>query len=330
MSSAQRFVIAVDAGGTHTRVGILDLEGRLLAQHIGAGGSPQHDHDAAQNVRSAISAALAAAGRRLRDAAALGVGTAGFQREGSNQHGSDAANSWFDEVYSLPGLTCPRVIVNDAVIAHRGALAGRAGIVVVAGTGSMILAIDEHGTETESGQFEHYAGAARHLVHLAMHRVLAGDASDEDPLLARALAHFGVRDLRGLREVLLGLGAQDRNEVKRRYGTFAPAVTELAGRSAVADSALDELAGRTADGAALLVPMIAADPAPVALVGSLAQTDAFARAVGRRLLARGARAEIVPSAADPLHGAALLALQLVHRSAALPLDAVQAVVGNAR
>lgn len=330
MSSAQRFVIAVDAGGTHTRVGILDLEGRMLAQHVGAGGSPNHDHDAAQNVHAAITGALAAAGVRPQDAAALGVGTAGFQREGSNQHESDAANRWFDEVYSLPGLACPRVIVNDAVIAHRGALAGRAGIVVVAGTGSMILAIDEHGTETESGQFEHYAGAARHLVHLVMHRILAGDAPDGDPLLARVLAHFGVQDLRGLREEVLGLGIRDRNEVKRRYGTFAPAVTELAGRSDVADSALDELAGRTADGVALLAPMIAADPVPVALVGSLARTDAFARAVGRRLLARGTRAEIVPSAAGPLHGAALLALRLVDCSAELSLDAVQAIVGNAR
>ncbi|MFC0675345.1 BadF/BadG/BcrA/BcrD ATPase family protein [Brachybacterium hainanense] len=317
MSAAQPFVIAVDAGGTHTRVGLLDLDGRLIAQHRAGGGSPTHNHDAARNVEQAIRGALRTAGLRIEDAAALGVGTSGYERAGSTQHRGDAANAWVEEVYGLPGLDCPRVIVNDAVIAHRGALEGRAGIVVVAGTGSMILAIDEQGTEIESGQFGHYAGAARHLVHEALHRILAEEAEAEDLLLPRVLEHFDARDVAGLRRALLVLGAQDRNEAKRRHGALAPAVTELAGSSLVADAAIAQLAAKTVDGIALLAPMVAADPVPVALVGSLAQTEAFSRAVGRRLRERGTGAVLVPAAADPLHGAALLAIACA-RSATAP------------
>ncbi|EWS79619.1 BadF/BadG/BcrA/BcrD ATPase family protein [Brachybacterium phenoliresistens] len=314
MSAESPFVIAVDAGGTHTRVGCYALDGRQLSRVSGAGGSPMHNDDAAENVARAIRAALAAAGLAIEDAAALGVGTAGYEREGSNQS-RGKGNAWVEEVYGLPGLQCPRVIVNDAVIAHRGALGGAAGIVVVAGTGSMILAIDEQGREVESGQFEHYAGAARHLAFSAMHRVLAGDAEAGDPFVARALERFGAADVPALRAAVLALGGTDRQEVKRIYGGLAPVITALAGASATADAALADLVGRTVDGIALLVPLIAARPVPVALTGSLALSDAFTACLTEQLRDRGVAAEVVPAAADPLGGAALLALDAARTAA---------------
>jgi len=315
MSAETPFVIAVDAGGTHTRVGCFALDGRLLSRVTGAGGSPNHNDDAARNVARAIRSALAEAGLPLEGAAALGVGTAGYERPGSNQHGPGGGNAWVEEVYGLPGLECPRVIVNDAVIAHRGALGGAAGIVVVAGTGSMILAIDEQGREVESGQFEHYAGAARHLAFTAMHRILTGAAAEGDPFVARALAHFSAADVPALRAAVLALGATDRQDVKRIYGALAPVITELAGVSATADAALADLVGRTVDGIALLVPLIAARPVPVALTGSLALSDAFTVCLTEQLRDRGVPAEVVPAAADPLGGAAILALDAARAAA---------------
>lgn len=308
MPAETPYVIAVDAGGTHTRVGCFALDGRMLSRATGAGGSPNHNDDAAQNVASTLRAALEEAGLAIEDAAALAVGTAGYERTGSNQFGPGHGNAWVDEVYGLPGLRCPRVIVNDAVIAHRGALGGAAGIVVVAGTGSMILAIDEQGREIESGQFEHYAGAARHLAFTAMHRVLAGDADVDDPFVPRALAHFGAADVPVLREAVLALGATDRQEVKRIYGALAPVLTELAGASPTADAAIADLARRTVDGIAVLAPMIAARPVPVALTGSLALAPPFSAGLEDQLRDRGIPARIVPAAAGPLGGAAILAL----------------------
>jgi glucosamine kinase len=41
-------VIAVDAGGSNTRVGCFSLDGDLLAQRTGTGGSLTHNDDAAE------------------------------------------------------------------------------------------------------------------------------------------------------------------------------------------------------------------------------------------------------------------------------------------
>jgi len=86
------------------------------------------------------------------------AGLAMVGRVGSNQ--GDGDNTWARDFFQVPGLACERLILNDAVVALRGALVGGPGIIVVAGSGSMILAIDDEGFEVESGQFEHYAGAA--------------------------------------------------------------------------------------------------------------------------------------------------------------------------
>ncbi|TDE88827.1 hypothetical protein EXU48_22355 [Occultella glacieicola] len=309
------FVIAVDAGGTHTRVGCFGPDGAVLSTAVGPGGSPLHNDDAAANVSRALTAALGSAGLEPRDTLALAVGTSGISRAGSNQ--GDGVNDWAGEYYDLPGLTCPRIIVNDAVIAHRGALAGGPGIVVVAGTGSMILAITEDGTEIESGQFEHYAGGARHLVHDVMHRLLSetdpleADPLAADPLVQQVLEYWRAADVSDLRRIVLELGNVDRNVRKRRYGDLAPTVTAAADESALADAALRSLASKTADGVAVLAPSIGTRPVPVAVSGSLAGDPAFVSRLGDALsAARGVPTRLVASVMDPLGGAALIAYEL--------------------
>src|SRR4051794_19104292 len=187
--SAEPFVIAVDAGGTHTRVGCFGLDGTLLSVSHGRGGSPNHNDDAAENVASTLITALESAGLDPADAVGLAAGMAGISRTGSNR--GNGLNDWADGYFTMASLDCPRTIVNDAVIAHRGALVGEPGVIVVAGTGSMILAITEDATEIESGQFEHYAGAARHLVFDVMHRILSPATDLEgDELVPRILDHW--------------------------------------------------------------------------------------------------------------------------------------------
>ncbi|MGP9536654.1 GNAT family N-acetyltransferase [Brachybacterium sp. AOP43-C2-M15] len=302
-----RFVIGIDAGGTHTRVGCYDLDGRLLGSATGGGGGPHHNDDARENVRGTLAAALRSASLDASAATALVAGMAGVSREGSNQGGDDDLVADF---FEIDGLACPVTVLNDAVIAHRGALSGRAGIVVVAGTGSMLLAIDEEGVETESGQLEHYAGAARHLVFDVVQRLLVGDADPGDPLYAEVLEHFGAADVPALREGVLARSAADRNDTKRAYGSFAPRVTALAEESPLADLALTDLAARTARGVRLLAPFAGPAPVPVACTGSLAADPAFRRRL-ERLLGEAAPEAIalVPPRLDPRAGAALLALE---------------------
>jgi glucosamine kinase len=304
------YVIAVDAGGTHTRVGCFGAGGELLATGTGRGGSADHDDQAARNVAGAVSDALEAGHLDPADALALAAGTAGVSRPGSNQ--GNRPSEWAHSFYALPWLSCPRVFVNDAVVAHRGALLGGAGVIVVAGTGSMVLLIDGDGVQVESGQFEHYAGGARHLVFDVVHQVLAGTATAQDAsLVAAVLDHWGVEDLDGLRRALLALADVDRNEVKRRYGALAPVVTAAAGTSPLADRALRALTDKTACGVLLLAPLAGVDPVPVAVTGALASAPAFTQRLRGSLAVPGATpTRLVPSALGPLGGAALLAYDL--------------------
>ncbi|MCL2516119.1 MAG: hypothetical protein FWF16_09240, partial [Microbacteriaceae bacterium] len=161
----------------------------------------------------------------------------------------------------------------------------------------------------ESGQFEHYAGAARHLVFEAMQLILTGAAGEEDAaFVGSVLAFWGADDVPGLRRAVLALGVDDPMEVRHRYGRLAPAVTAAADTSPLADAAVRELARKTARGIRLLAPLIAAPSAPVALYGSLAETPAFRSRVADALAdAPAAGARLVPTALDAVRGAALVA-----------------------
>lgn len=300
-------MIAVDAGGTHTRVACFGLDGTALSAATGGGGSRDHDDDAARNVTDALTRCLDSAQLDPADAVGLAAGMAAVHRVGSNQ--GDSASEWTEAYFALPGLACPRVIVNDAVTAHRGALLGQPGVIVVAGTGSMILASTETGLEVESGEFEHYAGGARHLVFDAIQQVVAGAAGPADADLVDAmLAHWEATDLDRLRYTLLGMAALDRNDVKRRYGAFAPTITALADRSPIADRALRRLTDKTARGVGVLTPLFAADPVSVSTTGSLATDPDFAARLADSL-ADQPRVRLVPAALGPLAGAALLAYE---------------------
>jgi len=310
--TGEPFVVAVDAGGTHTRAACLALDGSLLSRATGGAGALHHDRDAARHVAEAVSGALDAGGLDAGDALGLAAGVAGISRPGSPQDSAERTGAWAESFYALPFLDCPLVFVNDAVTAHRGALGGEPGVVVVAGTGSMVLAVTEEGLQVESGQFEHYAGGARHLAYDVMHQVLMGRAVAADAgLVAAALDHWGVRDLPGLRRAVLGLGVLERGEVTRRYGRLAPRVTAAADTSPLADRALRSLAERTAGGVLVLAPLVGADPVPVTVAGALASDPAFVARLRESLVVEGARStRLVPPALGPLGGAALLAYDL--------------------
>jgi len=127
---AESVVLGVDAGGSHTRAVCVGLDGRVLGAARAGGGGPTHNADASEQVQRAVSDALDGSDRRASDVVALAAGLAGF--------GNERDRRWAYAFFDIDGLDCPREIDNDTVVAHAGAFAGGPGIIVVAGTGSMI------------------------------------------------------------------------------------------------------------------------------------------------------------------------------------------------
>ncbi|HVX46418.1 MAG TPA: BadF/BadG/BcrA/BcrD ATPase family protein [Mycobacteriales bacterium] len=302
-----RCVVGIDSGGSYTRVLCVGLDGRILGRGRNAGGSPTHNVDARQHVRAALTEALAAARVEARDVVGLASGMAGFE--------SDADREWAADFVGVEGLDCPLHLVNDSVVAHAGAFAGGPGIMVVAGTGSMILAITESGEHIRNERYHHYAGGARHLAFDAVARVLIDEDTTEDGgFVGELLSFWDVPDKAGLRDRVAAMESADRNEVKHFYGRIAPLVTGWAEDSPLASAACRKLARATAVGVRLLGAHFAADRVGVATEGGLAACAPFS---DRLRAEAGPRYELRPARLEPVAGAALLALE----AAGVPIDA---------
>jgi N-acetylglucosamine kinase-like BadF-type ATPase len=138
-------LLAIDGGGTRTRCIAVDPDGGIKGE--GESGPSNHLHVpmdvATAALRAATAAALSASGAAETDVALVSAGLAGVDFDGTGA--SDGAGM-------LRSIGFDRVAVyGDMVIAHRGALAGEAGVVALAGTGSSVLGIGNDGTMIKAG-----------------------------------------------------------------------------------------------------------------------------------------------------------------------------------
>jgi N-acetylmuramic acid 6-phosphate etherase len=266
-------ILAVDLGKTSCRAA---AHGRR-AEGAGAPGLA-----APGGVRAAEGAILAVAGKLARDFGPVDeviVGAAGALAA------PDAARALADAL--LASLRAQRIAVtSDAVIAHAGALDGQPGVVLVAGTGVVALAIDANGTlRTADGWGPSlgdegggtWIGAAGLRAALRAH----DGRGPSTTLLDAASARFGAPETWPAQ--LTDVAA---------LASFAPDVLAAGGDAAA-------LAIVSAAAEALAATARAAGAGPVAMVGGLAGV----RALREQL-------DLIPAAGDALYGA--LRLGAIH------------------
>ena len=312
-------VIGLDAGGTHTRVICAATDGTVLGRANGRGGSPTHNHDARSQVHDTIVAALSRAGREPDDVVALVAGMAGYDDE--------SAEAWASDFTAVAGLHGRRIHLNDAEVAHAGAFAGGPGIIVIAGTGSMILGVTETGQQVRSGAFQHYAGGARHLSFAAMHRILTGAAGTRDNDFVIDILRHWKSSPEDLHATIARQRDDDYNDVKRRYGAMAPLVTDHAATSPLAAAALDELVDKTRVGVQLIAGSFGIDPVEVCLQGGLATSPPFRDRLGRALTLGTSRCALTQPQLSPAEGAVLMAIREVSDADA---TTIRRLAGEAR
>lgn len=268
MAAESEAIIGIDGGGTYTRVVVSDLSGRVLAYCEKGGASIYRNAAAAQNVRAAIAEALDHAGISALQVAGMAAGIAGYDEPSDLE--------WVTALTDVPELPCPKWHVNDAWIAHYGALLAKPGIIVISGTGSIIVGITEQERYLRNYDYHHYAAsAARFIAYDAVFEVLAGNTDESDAsFVENILKYWNATSLSELSAMAQYGFAPDKQNCDKRFGLLAPLVTEAAGLgSSAAIRVCDRAVHQIKVGIELLASAFSDDRVQVAFIGGVANSS---------------------------------------------------------
>lgn len=298
-------VVGVDAGGTKTTAVLARGEKTVRT----ASGGPANPNvvgvDAAADV---ILGAIreACGGRKPDTIAAMYVGAAGA---GSPEIAR--------ELQDIIAAAYPKPIVrvgDDVEIALRGSIPDGPGIVLIAGTGSIALAIDARGTQHRAGGFGYLLGDEGSAAWIGfeavrlLSRVYDGRARGEETsrLVAR---HLAAPDRPSLIRAVYG----ERIDVAE-IAALAPSIIAFAGKGNRASKAIVE---RAAEHLAQLVIDVAAaaqlteSKPSVAFSGGLLREEHLLVTLLRTSIAASIPNATILTGGDPVHGAVRLASALL-------------------
>lgn len=289
-------VVVLDAGKSTVRAAVFAGE-RTLARHDGNEGFPHPRAPGAQRiVIDQVQHVLRRLGHGPYDLVVLA--TTGVRAIGPAELELQTALA--------RDLECEVLVENDVVAAYLGALGPHPGILVQAGTGSLVLGACDDRTVRLDG-WGHLVGDRGSGFALGRAGLRAAYASLDGtgPPTALTEALIGADPEQVIRD-LYASPAQLRD-----VAACAPIVLRAAADGdAVAQDAVTEVAS------ALVALILAAgrrlgDPClarlPVARTGGLFADDLFSATVTRLLREQGAHRELRDAAADPLEGGRLLA-----------------------
>jgi len=307
-------VMGIDAGGTKTVCQLVDETGRLVAQARGGGANLQADGElAVEKVLHRVMDEVIA--DRGVIPAAVCLGMAGVDRP------DDA--SVVRGIMSRIGYKARALVVNDALIALQAAVDDAPGVVIVAGTGSIVYGRNARGEAARAGGWGYVLGdegsgywmgrlALRAVVRQADRR---GRATALTPLV---LAHFGVpraADLvhevyrRGSRPAVLAALAGHVQASAAEGDAVAAGIIESGAQALVA--AADSVARR-----------LELDRAPVVYVlsgGMFRGVPRLAEEVARQLAQAAPGGQVQLLQREPAEGAVRLALAEARGGARLPI-----------
>ncbi|SEM85307.1 BadF/BadG/BcrA/BcrD ATPase family protein [Paenibacillus sp. OV219] len=304
-------VIGIDGGGTTTRLLAANLNGDVLAYVEEGCCNPGKDPHAKQHVQNGINRILTAANVGLDQVIAIAAGFAGLDRVEDHE--------WAADFLNIDGLDCSKVIVNDAVVAHSGALMNKPGIVDISGTGSIIFAINEAGRQIRNYDFRHYAPtASRFLAFDAVYEIIAGNGVAEDEPFVQEVLHFwGIDDVAALSKFGSNGFIADDVELTLRFGLMGPLVTAAAASgSPLARKVCDNGVQALDTGIRLLGSCFEAESINVAFIGSVIRDDYVRTQLTHALERISNRTyHVVEPVLPPAAGAVLLAMEAVGQTA---------------
>lgn len=193
MAVVKGILIGIDGGGTHSTAVAAYPDGRIAA--VTEGGGLNFHNSGVETVRQRLEAMVEDLCRKTGcEAERICVGMSALDAPAD-----EATTALFTGALNARQLD----LQSDAYIALMGLTQGKPGVIVICGTGSMLLMLDSEGKQHAAGGWGYLLGDAGSGYTLAKEGLLAAiDAFEgigpETPLLTDSLAYFGADTPRGL------------------------------------------------------------------------------------------------------------------------------------
>lgn len=299
-------VAGVDGGGTRTRVLLLARDGTTAGRAEGPAAlvRPDRPAAAARVVADTVRRAAAAAGVTL-PLPAVWAGLAGA--------GQPRVRRALEAALRDEQIARTVRVGTDVQAAFHDAFGAGAGIVVVAGTGSVVLGAAQDGRHLQIGGWGGVMGDEGSGYHIGVSGLRAIARAADGRALPTALT-TAVLDHLGLARPR-DLPAWAESATKADIAALAPLAIRTArsgdaAAQAVVQRALNALADQLSAAIRQLFPSASDDPPPVALTGGLIAPDGPLRDdLEKQVASAGGR--LLPRAVTPERGAARLALTLL-------------------
>ncbi len=295
----------IDGGQSSTVALIADERGQILSRGASGPADEVGADSTSTRLRNALREALADACRRAglpleSGFAAIVAGVSGYE----------------GRVYgALPEMPTQRfILMHDAPVAHAGALAGTPGVVVIAGTGSVVYARDENGVSQTLGGWGFLfgdEGSAFSIARNALALVMAAEDDGDRALREEAQAACDFFAMGSLRQIARAVYSGELT--RARLAAFTPVAIRFERFRKIAEEGADRLAALAHRGLAAMK-----EPRAALTGGLFADADFYERV-------RGGILETVPSAEvgrakyEPAAGALLLA----YRELGLPVPELE-------
>ncbi len=307
-ASREKYYLGIDGGGTKTHAVITDSERRVMGEGFSGAANPLRVglEEAVSHIDQAVGEACAQAGIDLRSIDFACAAIAGINHPIHYHTMKDA----LDDALHIAGLE----LVTDARAALEGALDGKAGVVVIAGTGSIAIGVNPDGQTARSGGFGPTLsdeGSGYYIAQQALKAVVSSfDGRSAKTTLAERICNrlgvAGPSDLPGViynsdsEPVDIAPLAELVDEAAHEGDEVARQILSAAGRELgrLAASVIEKLG-------------LHSDAFRVACVGSVFRSGEFVLEPLREAVSRVApNAEVGPPLYSPAMGAVKLAQEL--------------------
>ncbi len=298
--------LGVDGGGTKTNIAIMNADRKVIAEGTGGPSNPLRVgvETAVSNIAKAIDSACDTSGASRGDIVAATLGLAGVRRQDIRERVRESFSSRFRVRRTY--------VTTDADIALYGTTLGKAGLVVIAGTGSVCIGINDAGEKFIAGGWGPLAGdegGGRGIAGDALHAVAkASDGRGPSTKLSeRAAEYFRASNVENL---IVAIYAPQMDN--SRIAGFARSVVETAqdGDKIAVGILADAGHELGTAAAAVLVKLGLTDrEIPIGCVGSVFKAGKLLTGPMNEVIRRvSAKAYLTDPQMPPAHAAALMAL----------------------